>query len=144
VPGLVIGGGLYVDGAGTLTSNQINRDGIDVGKNRFERMSLGLLGPFVDYFIDPRNGWHVQGALGAAWMSVGKSTRNGVTYPQMDLGGIGFSLGGGYEWWVGKQWGLGVLLRGTFVTVGSNQTADERWSYHGLALPELLLSATYQ
>jgi len=144
MPGLVLGGGLYLDGGGKLRTNVFEVDGTSAGQVQYDQVSLGLLGPFVDYFFDAKSGWHLQGALGYAWMNVGPATRDGVTVAKKSLGGVGFEVGGGYEWWIASQWSLGVLLRGTFVAVANNANDGERWSYESLAVPELLLSVTYQ
>jgi hypothetical protein len=143
-PGLVVGGGLFFEGAGEPKSSNLQVGGHGASELTFNGVSLALLGPFADYYIDPKSGWHIQGALGLAQMTAGNAKQSGVeATSKQNLGGIGGMLGGGYEWWVGEQWSVGALVRGVYVSVESNRDQPERWSYQALALPEVLFSATY-
>jgi hypothetical protein len=143
-PGLVIGGGLFASGSGSPTLTELRVNGADAAKFKQDRLSLGLIGPFIDYYFDERSGFHLEGALGIAYMTAGEGTQDGrrVT-PQRDLGGLGFMLGGGYEWWVADQWSIGGTLRMIYGATETNRSDDERWTYAGLALPEILFVATY-
>jgi hypothetical protein len=63
---------------------------------------LGLL---VDWYPDPRGGWHVGGAVGVGLL--GADAVNG------SVGGLSgvdamASLLGGYDWWIARKWTLGV------------------------------------
>jgi hypothetical protein len=63
---------------------------------------LGLL---VDWYPDPRGGWHVGGAVGVGIL--GADAING------SVGGLSgidatASLLGGYDWWIARKWTLGV------------------------------------
>ena len=144
-PGLVIGGGLYLGGTGrprfrSLMVNGYSRGGVDP-----QGVSFVLLGPMVDWYVNPKKGWHVQGALGIAAMHADPfvdSNRPRDVTRSRDLGGFGVLFGGGCDLWVSDQWSLGALLRLTYVTAETNRSAPERWSYQALA-PELLFSATF-
>lgn len=145
-PGLVIGGGLYLSSAGDVTSSDLKVNGAAAADLHHNNATLWLLGPFVDYYIDPKLGWHVQGALGVAGVNVSEGTRGGSDTQitrRHDTGGLGFEVGGGYEWWVGKQWGMGILLRLMYASTETNKDQPERWTYKALAFPELLFSVTY-
>jgi len=152
-PGLVIGGALYVDGAiGQPASTDLKVEGVRGGSLTFDRASLALFGPFVDYYIDPKLGLHLQGSLGLAWMAFGTAgyspagppvSSRSVTTEAKSSGGLGFMLGGGYEWWIADQWSLGALLRFVYVSTESNDNEPQRWRAKGFAVPEILFGATY-
>jgi len=110
----------------------------------FDRASVALLGPFVDYYFDAKLGWHAQGSLGIATMTIGKGSQDQTpTTGDKTMGGLGFMLGGGYEWWIAEQWSMGGLLRFVFVSVESSHDDREVWSAKGFAFPEILFGATY-
>jgi hypothetical protein len=143
-PGFVVGGALYFEGAGQPQSSNLQVGGHAASDLSYNGVSLSLIGPFADYYIDPKAGWHVQGALGVAQMTIGNATQNGAAATaRHNLGGIGCMLGGGYEWWIGEQWSVGALVRAVYVSVESNRDETDRWSYRALAVPEVLFSATY-
>ena len=95
--GFVVGGTFE---AGS-SSGQIHGgkfDGADISS------ALVLIGPFVDWYPDPTDGWHVGAKIG-----IGVS---GVSNTNISLGGFD-ALGGvfgGYDWWIGPQWSLGLQL----------------------------------
>ncbi len=144
-PGLVIGGGLWIDSAiGQPESTDLRVNGKSAPSLAFDRANIALLGPFVDYYFDPKLGWHLEGALGIASMAVGRGTRGSdVVTQDKTMGGLGFMLGGGYEWWIADQWSLGALLRFLYVSTESNHSDAEVWVGKGYAFPEIMFGATY-
>jgi len=144
-PGLVLGGGFWAIGAGKPTMRHLEVGG--AGQPNLSPVSAGagLLGPFVDYYVDPKKGLHFQGALGLGSVNVDRiNDASGLrVVDKKNAGGLGFMLGGGYEWWVGEQWSLGGILRMVYVSTETSSNAPERWSYIGFAAPELLFVATY-
>jgi hypothetical protein len=62
----------------------------------------------VNYYFDPTAGGYVQGLLGFAALdavsSDGSSGGNDPTGPV-------FGIGGGYDFWVADEWGIGPNLR---------------------------------
>jgi hypothetical protein len=144
-PGLVIGGGLFIDAAlGQPHASDLRINGRGADTLVLENAGIGLIGPFVDYYFDPKLGWHAQGSLGIAWMTLGRGTQGGiVATDDKAMGGLGFMIGGGYEWWIADQWSMGALLRLVFVSTESNKDDAERWSGKGLAFPEIMFTATY-
>ena len=144
-PGLVIGGGIWADSAlGQPNSTDIRVNGKAASALTFDRASIGLLGPFVDYYFDPKQGFHLEGALGIASMNLGKGSRgSSVVSDTKTMGGLGFMLGGGYEWWIAEQWSLGAILRFLYVSTESNHNDAEVWMGKGYAFPEILFGATY-
>lgn len=65
--------------------------------------NIGALGVGVTYYIMPAN-VYLSGALSFAQLSIDE---NGERVAETDLGG-GLHLGVGKEWWVSKNWGLGI------------------------------------
>jgi hypothetical protein len=106
--------------------------------------SIGLLGVFLDFYPNPKDGFHVQGALGIGTLTFergrGLEPVPGETWAG---GGGGAMLGVGYEVWVGSQWSLGgvarlLLMSGTLRGEDTDLTFDAK----GYA-PSLLFVATY-
>jgi hypothetical protein len=143
-PGLVIGGGFFSGGSGEVESSDLSVDGRPVPRIKYSQLTFTLLGPFIDYYFDERSGFHLQGALGLAYMDVGTGKRGSTTVTdERTLGGLGFMLGGGYEWFVGDQWSLGGLLRMRYGALETDNDDDERWTFQTLAIPEILFNATF-
>lgn len=143
-PGIVIGGGYFANHAGR-TREESGPDGDPA-------MSFGMIGPFVDYFPDPRNGFHLGGAVGpAATVSYdpGQMERHeGMEEDPVVAFGFGGSLWLGYDFWIADQWSLGVNLRGTAARVKSYdyESEDRPMRAHdrlGAGSVALLVSALY-
>lgn len=110
VPGFVIGGDYAFQEAFRprlkLSSRSITTEG-DSNVNTV----FGLLGPFVDWFPDPRGGFHFGGTLGFAVLAVAND--NGNIDNSASENGFGGALRLGYDAWISNDWSLGVL--GQFV-----------------------------
>jgi hypothetical protein len=63
-----------------------------------------MLGAMVDWFPDVHRGWHVGGALGFESISVS----NDASQISWSGGGLGGNLLGGYDFWLGPEWSLGI------------------------------------
>jgi hypothetical protein len=123
-PGLVLGGGTF-----PMVVPAPDYDGMDAGGQH-----VSATGPFVDYYLRPTGGLHVQGALlfTAGYLD-GSSDRDshiGVGY-----GGM---AGVGYDRYVSRTWSLGALVR---VTAYRLYGVDDEIR---LVSPSLLFTATYQ
>ena len=97
LPGLVIGGTVSsTTGRGTFK-------GRPEGSESDASISRVGLAAFVDWFPQPDDGWHVGAALGFAALTVTDSSLD-------DAVGAAFSakVFGGYDWWIGPQWTLGL------------------------------------
>lgn len=113
-PGLVIGGGLLMQG--TVTEDVE----IDGGRSSPSGSStLTLIGPFVDGFPTPNKGLHFGGLVGLA---SARTTRQD-NIDEFDGGGAGLAVWLGHDFWVGDEWSLGGLLR--FSAAMTRQTEGE-------------------
>ncbi len=131
--GVVIGGGVY--GASFL-SPKIAYSG---QSNSIDSASVTTVGPFVDWYPSPEDGWHVQGSVGYAITtysgSSGKDSASGT--------GFGGLLGLGYEAWVADEWSIGGMLRCQYASAsisasGSSSTVDT-----SVLVPAFVVTATY-
>ena len=98
--------------------------------------SLGVvvLGPMFDWFFDPRGGAHVGAMIGSG--GIGLSDGNGETSR-----GLGTSLWGGYDFWVGQQWSMGPELRFVHVS-GKRDVLGEKFEDKATSV-EVLFTALY-
>lgn len=142
-PGLVLGGGIYASGAGQ-PKQDVTVQGRPAANLPDQIAQLAVIGPFVDYYFDPKGGWHVQGALGFASVVIQRadSSNNDPRVGKRDQIGFGVMLGGGYDAWVSEQWSLGGSVRFLYGSTSTNDDAN-RINYSGIAAPELLFTVTY-
>lgn len=78
----------------------------------------GQLGVLVDWFPKPTQGWHVGGLL-----AVGVVTITDADVRDSKGAGFGASLFGGYDFWIGAQWSLG--LQAVFSATSSATMTDD-------------------
>lgn len=104
---LVIGGGIT---ATSIANPEVSVDEQDEPLGSTEE-SLGVtnLGLFVDVFFAPKSGGHVGGMIGFGGIGLEDENEDPAT-------GLGLSLFGGYDFWVGDQWALGVNGRYLYVS----------------------------
>lgn len=146
-PGLVLGGGIYGASLSGI-EYKVNAAGTSI-TFKADSALVSMIGPFVDFYPNPEQGFHIQGALALSVVSADKGNYNstaGGEYPPDSYSGTGFGLmlGTGYEWWIGQQWSLGLLGRLQYATAtlksdsGAYVDADfSAW------IPGLLLEVTY-
>ncbi len=152
-PGVVIGGGVYTVAVPSAKGEKYKFSGESDPntKSEWDMLTLGVVGPFMDYYFDPQGGMHLQAALGIASLQVSDGTfeTSGGTIDSDKESGIGFGamLGFGLETWVGEQWSVGGLLRVLYTSTtieadlpGTYIEAD--WETKAL-VPALLFTATY-
>ena len=130
VPGLVIGGGVMTDysfspsgetsGGQTVTLNDVS-------------LYLVGIGAFVNYYLKPEGGLHIQlfGGFGAL-----EATQNGNAGGSDPVGLI-IAPGVGYDFFIGSEWSFGVLGRFAYAPLKLNET-----SYNTIA-PALLATLTF-
>jgi hypothetical protein len=133
-PGLVLGGvfrewtttGTF-DGGPPITATRTHfvngvskTDPITLSGNA--RALAFEVGAFIDWFPNPEKGWHVGASVGLGGVSVSDdSATNSVG------GDVTGSIFGGYQWWIGPSWSLGlqgVLSGGTATKLDDSDQAD--------------------
>jgi hypothetical protein len=132
--GFVLGGAID-----TLTISSPNASG---GPD-FALTQLEQFGIYAAYFPNPRAGLSFQGGMGLAALVMGQGfAKNGVegtrAYTAIGVGGM---LGGGYEWWVSDEWGMGLLGRVLYAATSATDSGVP-WTHRTLGV-SILLSATY-
>lgn len=137
--GVMVGGGIY-------TSNVLASDRIVHGTappvDVLERGNdFSLIGPFVDWYLDPGRGLHVQGAVGLVTLRQGQVT-DGELDEDTALG-AGIMVGFGYDWWVSREWSFGVLGRLTAGVAVGDDSSGAQWTYEIGVSPAVLFTATY-
>ena len=138
-PGLVLGGGFW--GMTALATDVSTKNGGVPAGAAGGGASLGILGPFVDYYLDPLKGFHLQAGLGFA-MSREVDPVSGKFNRDHVAGGIGAMFGVGNDWWVGDDWSVGVM--GRVLAAGTTNKVDGLWYGHFVsAAPGVLFSVTY-
>lgn len=142
--GVVIGGGIYNHIIPSPTASNVKFAGVDQnGEIDFETSVFTLYAPFVDFYFDPNQGLHLEGALGFAMLAAGKGKVSGYEFTSSQTAtGFGFMVGFGDEWWVGSQWSLGLLGRLTYASMSATDDNDTDWSHKAL-VPAILMTATY-
>lgn len=95
---------------GTRTTNNITLSGN-------ARATSVELGAFLDWYPDPEKGWHVGASVGLG--SVGVTDDAGTSSQSTAVAG---SIFGGYQWWLGPAWSLGLA---GIVSIASAGHLDE-------------------
>jgi len=145
--GFVLGGGLWT--STIFVSSYTRSNGAGIPTDLRNPDNLTLVGPFADWYFEPHpiggaaGGFHAQGGVAFAVL-------NGVRWEQTRYDddrrvavGAGVMAGFGYEWWVEKQWGVGLLARLTVAGLVEEDDREAIW-YHGVAtFPAFLFTATY-
>jgi len=132
-PGLALGGGLFISG---MEHEDVRRFGDTEGG---DPGTVGMLavGPFIDYFPDPKGGFHFGGMLGLGALAFETADDDDVeaSFDDDERGGGGGAIGAwvGYDWWIGREWSLGVQLRYLGAAV-KNQDHDWRGAADSVAL----------
>jgi hypothetical protein len=104
--GFVIGAGM-VGNLATSPKHKIGDHEIDTEDD----FSLGVLGPFVQYYPDPTSGLNFRLLLGYA-------TASGADDDADDAAtGFGLAASVGHDWWVGEEWSMGLAGRFTYAHV---------------------------
>jgi hypothetical protein len=136
--GIVVGGGIY---GVSIPSPSYSQGGASVDGGT---AVISSLGPFVDWYLDPAKGFHLQAALGYAVISAAAGTGT-PQFPPKDQKGAGYSVlvGLGYEWWVGDQLSLGLLARIQHVSGSVKADGDTDSTSVEATMPALMATLTY-
>ena len=128
LPGFVVAGALYFDWTHSPTAT-VNDTDYELGA-----ANLTMFGVQGDWYINPESaGWHLQGGLTVATLSV----RGDAPSLRGSPSGIGLVLGGGYEWAIAGDWSIGVLGRFSIAGLTSGIRS------HGFIAPSILASVTW-
>jgi hypothetical protein len=141
LPGLVIGGGIFEDVSQKMWSRDVTVDGqswLREGWVLEYRLTALMLGPFVDWYFDDEQGFHVQVAAGIATLEF----REGDLIEKHSASGYGLAGGVGYELWIADQWSIGVLVRAAMFGAEGRDSNGAKWEHVARSLPTLLLTAT--
>lgn len=109
-PGLVVGGGYWLS---SVSSPNVELDG--ESSTASGTLDFGLIGPFIDFFPNPKGGFHAGGLLGIAMLSAADSS--GSTQGEDE--GFGGGLFAGYDVWIADQWSLGGSVRAGMGSISS-------------------------
>jgi len=139
-PGVVLGGAFW--STTVLASNTRTFAGEVLTSTTAQNPSSWVAGPWVDYYFNPRGGFHLPAALGIAVI-------NGLDVEGVRLSrnnnalGAGMLAGLGYDWWISDQWSIGVLGRITAIAATSKDDDGRRWVHLVGSVPSVLFSATF-
>ncbi len=110
----------------------------------FKTAQLELIGLLVDWYPWPEKGFHVQASPGFAVFIAGQgdTPANAPRLRAHTATGWGSGFGVGYEWWIGDEWGLGLLGRVLYASVSGQDAPGNEWSHRMLAAA-IGVTATY-
>jgi hypothetical protein len=94
-------------------------DGSPIEPDGDATANLAQLGLLADWFPDPNGGWHVGGMAGVAGVGLADSA-----IADSIGGAFTGALLGGYDWWIGPQWTLGLMGLVSATTSASLQDED--------------------
>lgn len=141
VGGWVIGGGIYA--ADVVASTFRSRTAPPPAELDPGLRNAALIGPFLDWYMDPERGLHLQGALGLATLTPRVFGHDSTEQSEYLALGAGLMLGAGYDFFVADEWSLGVLARTTVSVLGGEDDASDGWLHVVTTSPGLLVSLTY-
>jgi hypothetical protein len=101
---------------------------------------VSLLAVMLDFYPDPKQGFHVGGGLGLSSLAVRGDSGSGNNDDSRN--GFGFMPHVGYEWWVGNYWGVGVLGRFLY-TKTKGDTVEGGSEKDSVVATSVSFSATY-
>jgi len=145
-PGLVIGGGIYTVSTSNVTWESDAEAVLDqYGDDTFEGGdgSVGVLGVMLDFYPNPRGGFHVQGGLGLGTIVLDNDDDLDFPGENWEGGGGGLMLGAGYEFWVSDQWSLGGVGRVLMVSGKVRGSETDRDHDAKAIAPAILFVATH-
>jgi hypothetical protein len=142
---LILGGGVWT--STLLASSYAHTDGDQIPSELRQPDNFTMIGPFFDYYfgnsLGVKGAFHLQGSPALAVLNGFRPEQGRHDDDRRVAVGAGLMAGFGYEWWVEKQWGLGVLARLSVAGLAEESQSDGFY-YHGVAtFPALLFTGTY-
>jgi hypothetical protein len=143
-PGVVLGGvGRVWEATGTFNGGPTitgTRTYFVNGQSKTDPITLSghaqasslELAAFVDWFPNPEKGWHVGASIGLGGMAM--TDDSGARSVNAGVAG---SIFGGYQWWLGPAWSLGiqaVLSGGSAGKLDDSNQNDTGYSMRPLAI----------
>jgi hypothetical protein len=143
-PGLALAGtiqGATVTGTfngGPFASATIvpNGSGAAISASTDASAVAGVLGLLVDWYPNPAGGWHTGASVGLGVTGV----TNNADGSRLGGIGLGGSVFGGYDWWLGPSWSLGLMVVGD--GVGKAAMNDSNGHDTGYRLMPLSIGVT--
>ena len=136
LPGFVVGVGI----ASCTVPNPTTKTGDVKSTDADAQLNLSTMGLLADYYFDPSGGAHAQAIVGFGGLDA--TNKNGDIAGEKPSG-FAMTFGGGYEWWVGEQWGIGVLGRLTYASLTWTSDSNTIETRHRVVVPAVLFTATY-
>ncbi|MEI9950092.1 MAG: hypothetical protein WDO74_14250 [Pseudomonadota bacterium] len=124
MPGLVLAGTLSGTAfnaefkGGPFVDATVSANGVTRQASRNAEGGFGMIGLLVDWYPQPRGGWHTGFSTGLGGVGLTNSADDSA------LGGVNFagSVFGGYDWALGRNWALGLQLTASGGTSSKLQT----------------------
>jgi hypothetical protein len=139
-PGFIVGGAIW--STTVLASDTRTDPGAIVPPSTQESGSFSVIGPWFDYYFDPRGGLHLPASVGLA--VVRGIDAQGASLHRDDVAfGAGILAGIGYEWWVSDEWSVGITGRLTGIVATSKESDGNRWMHLIGSSPSVLFTVTY-
>jgi len=126
--GWVVAGTLHaIEGVGELSNGpfedtEVTFDGRSIKLSERAYAGSSLLGAMVDWYPNPRGGWHVGVAAGLGATNLMFSADDTKLFAT----GLGGLVTGGYDWRLGRDFWLGLSLQVSGVTRGTMKDEDGR------------------
>jgi hypothetical protein len=133
IPGLAIGGGFNINGAGNAeVTTDTNVGGVAETDTSRQDAGFSVFGVFFDAFPSPEGGFHVGGMIGVSSFEL--NDNDDTVDEKRDSSGWGAAGWVGFGGFVSSEWSLGGLLRlsggvstsDVVIGLGSGETRDSK------------------
>jgi hypothetical protein len=115
-PGVILGGGVHASFPLTFL-----KDGTEISAD------TATVGPFVEWYPDPKKGWHFGALAGAGVVHLATPAASETSSV------LGLTAIAGYDWWISPDWSLGINATASASTDASPLDAGSTGVRYGLA-----------